>query len=141
MKKSVEELMKPRYKVVADYPGMPFLSDQIIEREGTNGTDDYYHPFNNKNICLNRYPNLFKKLEWWEERKQEEMPEYVKFAADGMVKRITHWDMETSSPWFMYLEGDNRPYSPGGLSLENTHWLPATEEEYNNYISSHFVNV
>lgn len=132
-KPSVEELLKPRYRVIADYPGSAFQIDQIIVPELVNER----HEFPSGVILkLTAFPHLFRKLEWWEDRKPEEMPEYVEYAENGMVAKVHHFDLETTSPWFMYLEGGVHPYCPGGSALENTHWIPATHDEYLAYINS-----
>lgn len=112
--------MIPRFEVKELYPFSPYKVGDIITT-GVNST--LYRMFK-------QFPNVFSEKEWWERMEESEMPRYVKYASDGVAKKVTQWDMETSSPWFMYIEGDGRPYCPGGSSLENTHWLPATEAEY-----------
>jgi hypothetical protein len=73
---SNEELLKPRYKVIADFPYNTFGEvGSILDRDwGWNGDDE-----NGFKHHISHYPHLFKKLQWWEERKQEGMPEYVKW--------------------------------------------------------------
>jgi hypothetical protein len=65
-----EMLLKPRWKVIAEWPGMEIFSvgditDLHVVHVGSLG----YRP--------DGFPHLFKKLEWWEERKPKEMPEYI----------------------------------------------------------------
>jgi hypothetical protein len=101
---TTEELMKPRYKAIADYP----YSGRKV--------GDVFHPSDVKahSLFLDRYPHLFSKLEWWEERKTEDMPEYYKI--DGTIYK---WEREH------------------GLKccIARGHVLPATESEYNEYIN------
>lgn len=72
-----------------------------------------------------KYPHLFKRLSWWEEREESEMPEYVKNAADGIVFKV---------------EYNFRSKTPSDVKTWNNNWrmfwhslydlLPATETEY-----------
>jgi hypothetical protein len=147
-KPTIEDLLKPRYRVIALWPycdeaiGTIYSPRPVEQRLWVvmGEASGFIHP-SDKNRCTSahyeRFPHLFKKLEWWEDRKPEEMPQYVKYAENGMVAKVDRFDMETTSAWFMYLEGGIHPYCPGGSALENTHWLPATESEYNEYITSH----
>lgn len=115
-----EELMKPRYKVVMDYPGSPYNINEVIEPSGVN-----MHQY-----LLKQYPDLFKPLEWWEERKVEDMPEYIK--RKGCVYKISKWDMEKNR-----VAGYDRGYwlylAP---ATSEWHLIPATEIEYLTYINS-----
>lgn len=130
-KKSIEELLKPRYKVVALWPNTEFKVGQIV-------TDTY-------GLALkfyDNYPHLFKKLEWWEDRKPEEMPEYVKRNEDNMsslsgdplvliVKKHFHYGEDWRSgniDFFTAQNGLANGYSYSGFQ-------PATEQEYNDYIN------
>jgi len=70
--KQVEELLKPRYKVIADYP-LGRKVGTILTECGTNLIDE---PLFNVGVnstvytaaSLDKFPALFKKLEWWEDR-------------------------------------------------------------------------
>jgi hypothetical protein len=130
-----EELMKPRYKVIADYPLSRFIIGSIVE--GQKGRfDEWFFEINGKELPfdITQYPHLFKKLEWWEERKLEEMPQYVKefnsLYKIGEVIKVAEWNM-----------GDEEPNIPCFRDeTDNSFtWVrgfhPATEEEYNAYIT------
>jgi hypothetical protein len=78
-------LYLPRFKVVADYPGNEFLIGDIFTFTQTfdfepedKETEVWY---DEKNCVfmdiVQKYPHLFKKLEWWQDRKPEEMPEEI----------------------------------------------------------------
>jgi len=75
---TTEELMNPRYKVIADYPNSPFNIGEILLLKSKN----CYESNLDKQIYTDRYPekypHLFKPLAWPEERKPEDMPEYLK---------------------------------------------------------------
>lgn len=114
---SIEDLMQPRYKVVADYPDS--LSDIGTIIQENNSSKEWFD-------SLEDYPHIFKHLEWYEERKVADMPKYVK-APTGRIAKAK-FDLNGTSAYFMYLDGEIIPYSP-------IRWLPATLEEYNAYQS------
>jgi hypothetical protein len=143
--KTTHELLKPRYKVIATFPfNNYFMLNEVME---LNEFDDRGHLslheyFINKGSlsgiespvvfhesALNLYPHLFKRLEWWEDRRPDEMPEYVSANnGDGVFK--ARFDTEETSAYFMYLdERGIHPFSPTGFS-------PATREEFEAFTST-----
>lgn len=122
-----EELLIPRYKVIADFPLNSHPMGEII----VDPPDDYYYagyPMN-KSFPLSSMPHIFKKLEWWEDREEKDMPQYVKTTV-GIKNALTvakaKFDHNDSSLYFMYLDDEAIPYNPSV-------WVPATEDEYNEY--------
>lgn len=128
--KTPEELLKPRYKVIADYPGCKFKIGNILTyvreiaqtydlwRNEKTGVEIIYSGFG-------AFPHLFKKLEWWEDREPSEMPEYVKWTDTGVLcKYHNHIGA------YFYLADDNS----FGYALTNT--IPATAAEYDEYVKS-----
>jgi hypothetical protein len=90
--KKVEDLLRPRYKVIADYPNSTLSVDEIIEQiEVEEGQFLFNMGFSHN------YPHLFKKLEWWEERKESEMLKYVKNAVDGYIFELMKQSKHTPS--------------------------------------------
>lgn len=70
---SIEELLKPRFKVIADWLGNDcFIVGDIFFDDDIRRTTKKW-----KNAVFSGFPHLFKKLEWWEERKKSDMPEYA----------------------------------------------------------------
>lgn len=118
-----EELLKPRYKVIADYPESPYKIGDI-EFNGTWSDND----------SLANYPSIFRKLEWWEERDVKDMPGYLKDTGDGEVFKVREWlDYSMAVIWL----NKNKKINHTGFHQANTeHFLPATESEYNEYIKS-----
>lgn len=133
-----EELLKPRIKCVIDYPGNIFGVDKILQF--TDKADKEFS-FSEEWIFIkddvawgktffDQYPLLFKKLEWWEDIKLEDMPEFVKCvkSPDGII----------SVGQVLKCSWNNH----GGKS-EDMGWIfpytncyePATEEEYTAYIN------
>jgi len=102
--KAIDDLMKPRYKVIADYPDNEFSVGEILPDEVVSNEEDE----------ILKYPHLFKKLEWWEERRESEMPEYVKIF--DVVERFDKF----KSRWESF------------LAITKKDFTPATEVEYLN---------
>ncbi len=133
---TTEELLKPRRKVIAPYPGSPFKVGDILywHRTGESGfgNDGFYSRSSHYEIVVTLYPpgeidtmpHLFKKLEWWEERKTEDMPEYVK-THDKKVFKAHHWDETASLAW---IEDEC-------FDIYCDRCLPATEQEYQKFIN------
>jgi len=117
-KPSAEELLKPRIKVIADWPGSHFEADEIldVERYGARLISQKTGKSVN-GLKYDRYPHLFKKLDWWELRQPSEMPDYVK--REGEVRKVAGWSGCNSVVEF----GDN-------IEGATSFWLPATESEY-----------
>ncbi len=127
----IEELMKPRYKVIADWPGVAGkikAGDIIVSDGASNGYWVAGEPYQEDK--LKDYPHLFQPLQWWQDREKSEMPEYVKY--DKIIYRLTwinHW-------------GEWHPEYSAGVNYEvSAKWhfskkdfLPATETEYIEYL-------
>jgi hypothetical protein len=116
------DLLKPRYKVIAnDTSGYYSVGEIIVYFDHKYGTDYY-----------DQYPHLFRKLEWWEDMAVEDMPEYVKCIKtpdqlhfEGEVYKITkeHFNIGCAK-------------SEKGLIVLSTNcYIPATETDYTNYIN------
>ena len=117
---TVEELMKPRYKAVADYPKSIHPVGEIIQY-------DY-----DKDGTLGNWPHLFKPLEWWEDRKPEDIPKYIKSIFND--KSIIVRELIAVTPdGFKAVAKDSRK---GYRICYHDRWLPATEQEYLSYIES-----
>lgn len=127
-----EELMKPRYKVIAGYPNSPYEMGLLIT------TDEWLWVNSNLRLAdkdVDKYPHLFKKLEWWEERSVEDMPEYVK-KDNSQVYKVKEWD-DSSVVWVFV----NTKIHTGFIkecteTVIYPHYFPATKEEYEQFIVS-----
>lgn len=161
-----EELLRPRYKVVATWPCMqlePFRLGQIVTLQPHKEEDAegfIYMPYMHKpgkfmwQSFFTLFPHLFKELQWWEERKPEEMPEYVKVIREdcvndtGLYCKVYRWsvfdekislikgqygaELEGYSPLYLARTELNFPGQVYGR-LNATHLQPATCEEYQAY--------
>jgi len=114
-----EELMTPRFEVIAAFPGMDGTN---IKAVGDILTDDGIKAVLDQNgraifpIEWEKYPHLFRKLNWWEKRSIEDMPKKVISKADdkGSVYEIYKWDMERFIGWL-----DDKEYSCCSLYIFN----------------------
>jgi hypothetical protein len=128
---NVDELLKPRVKCIGDkdnhYPNSPFEVGEIIHAD-ERGEFNYYTDNGRYRIAPEAYPHLFKPLAWWEDRKESEMPEYVRNNTKeaycfGEVYKVGKWNSLLTKLYFNQDEDF--------MFVWDT--LPATEAEYINY--------
>lgn len=126
-----EELLKPRFKVINHWPNMKdFHRAQIIECsqvwnpgyfmyviEDCQGKREYLEDF------FLQYPHLFEHLDWWHERSDDQLPQYLKFIANKkkVVKLVKLYNRDM-------VDIDDNGKTTDCLDMEL--FLPATEEEY-----------
>jgi hypothetical protein len=77
----IKKLMIPRYILIADYPNNAQAVGSIISSDEAIIDPTIWCETRDK------YPNIFKKLGWWENRDINEMPDYVK-NEKGIVKKV-----------------------------------------------------
>lgn len=126
----MEDLLKPRFEIIADYPNNDFGKvGTIIDR------DWRLEGGNNSGIAkISDYPNIFRKLNWWEKREESEMPMYLKDNEKIGGGKVTYYKIEK---WNMELmlgiieNGRKEVCSILTWTPEYT-YQPATEEEYLN---------
>lgn len=146
-----EQLLTPRYKVVADYPASPYnVGDILIFWEISQGYDESKRPITldlqeehgweiQRRVDeeeFKKFPHIFKPLQWWEERKLEEMPQYIRLTRIGLVKKVEKWHTGLRCFDAMH-EGRIYPYDIETPAHElEQRYMPATESEYLTYINS-----
>lgn len=111
---TTEDLMKKRYKVIADYPYSIFKVGEVL-----SSFDQF--SYISESDCR-KYPHLFKPLEWWEDRKPEDLPEYVKNIWHKTYHKVEKWDT---------LEF----IIDGRVKKHFDNYKPATKEEFEEYES------
>ena len=94
---TAEELLIPRFEVMVDYPSNQRVVGAILE------LPDFDNDFT-KHLWVKekeRYPHIFRRLNWWEGRTEEQMPKKVMSMADDKreVFEIQGWDMEIMVGW------------------------------------------
>ena len=98
----VEELLKPRYEVIERYPNMDednLIVGTIIEFELFDEQTKQWYNHNERSNTYDAFydcfPNIFKKLNWWEKRNLEDLPKYFigKHRGDGVYTKTDAWIM------------------------------------------------
>lgn len=97
------ELLKPRFEVISEYPKSPYkIGDILVSTSFTNDNEVSFEGTNYSwskieiSECL-KFPHIFRKLNWWQYRKQEDMPKKLICKAipgDTEVMNIEYWDMD-----------------------------------------------
>jgi hypothetical protein len=168
---TTERLLLPRYEVIADFWDNPFKVGEIIEFEQESDYHDFFTgellgrdwktdflPKGNEDVtrymynmrAFTPYPHLFKKLQWWEHRKIEEMPMYLKETGmvddndnpipDWYVKVKKHFnagngEWRDNSIHIFCTEDHKDGWNKGNRSMSYSNFEPATEQEYLDYIN------
>lgn len=131
-----EELLIRRYKMIAPVPFEPAKSMYNV---GDIFTDDGKNTVRNQNgdavypVEWDKYPHLFKPFAWWEDRKPEDMPRFVKrLRNDKSIEVMRVLDPRCNMRKFGHEPNtiEHRFIYPDG-----TGYIPATLEEYNAYIN------
>lgn len=101
---TVEELLKPRYKVISKYPG----SEDWEEIDAIIELPDSRYKYCDDILCgedyFDSYPNIYERMQWWDDR--QVLPEYVKHNFTGAIvgtgnqSKITPSDILTSDGWW-----------------------------------------
>jgi hypothetical protein len=123
---TTEQLLRSRYKIISDYPGSIFEVGQIVEKHlYANGKQ--YIP--NLLQDPDNYPAIFQRLTWWQHRRPDQMPEYVKCVATpdqiiqpGDVLKVT---------WHGLIEVQGRTEDGKWIFPYTNCFEPATEADYN----------
>lgn len=121
----IDELLKPRFLCIAEYPNSPFkVGDIALKIHGT-----LYCNIETACFCgienIEKYPHLFKPLQWFENRKVEELPSYIK-SGTQVVK--PDWELIKWRDREYWRANTNEKLFGSHYKLEL--FLPATEQEY-----------
>ena len=134
---TIEELIMPRYKVIADYPNNNYydvgeIINLVVKSNGEywNGEASYY--LTEKEI--QKYPHIFRRLKWFEDRDEDIMPMYIKLIEAEGVAKVINYNVDSNTPCMVKVKA----LSVGTVNLYD--YLPATEEEYNDYIYKTFAS-
>jgi len=101
-----EELMTPRFKVIGDYPNSLFKIDEVLI-----GDERIFCDENSKRYS--DFPNIFKLLEWWEERNLEDLPKYLENLdfSYPIHKKVEEYFINNSEIYFKsYYHNNLKPY-------------------------------
>ncbi len=131
---SIDELLKNRIKVITPFPGIQNFGYKV---------DDIL-------VCSNmlfeeyaKYPHLFKKLEWWEDREEKDMPEYLK--CEGVIRKFKQiHNIESQTIQLFDNEGEieyeenvyNKLNGKGYEIYPIEYWKPSTQQDYETYLTT-----
>jgi hypothetical protein len=96
-----EDLMKPRFEIIADFPNNDFGKvGDILDRDWSEyrNNDETQEPI----WRISDFPHLFRKLNWWEHRNIEDMPKRLISKCtptSDEIFEIEEWDMERLLGW------------------------------------------
>lgn len=130
---SKEQLLIPRYKVIAYYPNSKFPIGTILTLDKYSSGKWWHEYTDDEPIHLedgdNRFPAIFKPLEWWERRSIEDLPEYLmrNTADKKVVKAELHNCDATHGLGFLDTDGRTKSYC---------NYTPATLEDYQLFITT-----
>lgn len=132
MKTTIDHLLTPRFEVIADYPGSTWKLGSIIN-------SDFAYLNHNDKGCPAQFPHLFKPLNWWEKRTEEEMPRYLKqsqyidqnknFVPDLYIRVNEHFKHKSGG----WRDHSFEIFNSNDLDSNNSTyngWEPCSEEEY-----------
>lgn len=128
-----EQLLQPRYEVIADYPNSPFKVGEVLNFKEIYPFSGFSFDIPHLGIVapeyFDKYPRLFRKLEWYEHRKPEDMPEYLIGSASDIVYKVDRYDFETNT---IYINGNCQFTYTSFIQTK----LPATAAEYEEYVNN-----
>lgn len=130
---TIEQLLQPRYRVIATYPLMPCKMGEIISFKDGKAviadTGHFYSETSAQTFAL--YPHLFELCHWSDNRLKGEFPEYVaftpKFKPEIIYKVSNVFLNSAEHVVFVECEDENDTYPPSLFQR------PATKEEYEAY--------
>jgi hypothetical protein len=139
----IEELLSARYEVIADYPQSMYEVGYVIHESMNLEGKKFF------TTEVHKYPHIFKKLDWFKDRKESEMPEYLKFVWGDKIdeiRKVKSWLYGDESESWKPIKERKLPHVINGFTYESDFdkevfprvslngWLPATKEEYNEFI-------
>jgi hypothetical protein len=112
-----EDLLKPRYKLIATYPKCQYeIGDNFIWEEKNEEQSSFE--------MFGMFPHIFKRLRWWEDRKPNEMPKFI-LHKDGGVFEVFQW--------LLTKNGESWLADTGTEYLYISDIMPVLESEYISY--------
>ncbi len=130
-----EKLIKPRYKVIANYPYTPFEIGMILipdDEDGELYSEECGYTASKSKVNINdvpNYPAVFKRLRWHEDIGTSILPQYLK-NKNGEVVEVKEWCNTPYDRGHFEIKGIENN-KPTGLAH---HWLnyeiPNTKEIY-----------
>lgn len=128
--KTVEELLRDRYKVIGPYPFSPYNIGDIItvepDRKYFIASETCRNAYSLPNTKLKDMPNIFQPLPWWSDRKVEDMPAFVK--GGGYYYKHEYCITDGKLMFNQYCNGHPIGWLP--VNKEFDFYTPVSDEEY-----------
>ena len=130
------ELMVRRFMVTGLYPNSPYAIGDILTQWGEASDGENGFVLNQKKpfhylTAPEKYPTIFREMQWYEQRKVEDMPDYVRCVSTPCpTYEPTEGNVYEVAVWWM--EDCGRTKDKVNLIMSSNCYLPATEEEYLN---------
>lgn len=158
-----EQLMRPRYKVILDYPWCPYEvgTTLMVNDDGELYSEIFGYAASKYKVVqsiADKHPCMFRAMKWWEERKLEDMPDYVRIdkkggflyngelelIKEGSIVRVGRWYLNAIEELTVVLPTKPYMHKPRIDSKKPEQFTtnifypehgmsPATEEEYMEY--------
>lgn len=127
---TVEQLMQPRVILTNWYPGCQFEVGEVLQLKTIHALDYgavYSNGIRFENAdAVEKSPANFRPLQWWENRKPEDMPQYVKSEHSAYATKSIDWQFTVF--WTFKNSGGGNEMVQG--------FAQATEQEYTDYLAS-----
>ena len=121
------KLLEYRFKVIADYPHSKWDVGQTVVLSTTKYGEPVYEwaehdgMYSEGVLFFTEYPQIFRPMEWWEERAIEDLPDYVKY------QKLIY---KAKDKFLASVRCEAQSFDGKGLDADWGSCLPATEEEY-----------
>lgn len=133
MTRDIEHLLKPRYEVIADYPNCKFDVGVIVQFDNIYPYSGFSYAIDHEIVhteYFDKYPHIFRKLEWFEKRGINDMPKFLSHrTVSKVVVKVDRWS--TNYDTFL-----SEACEKTSNLKHSKHWLPATEQQYTYYVNS-----
>lgn len=130
MSKDIADLMKPRRRLTINFPGNIYRVGSIFTLRGGWWFNDE-HGQGIVNTEVEKCSEIFQPLSWWEDREPGEMPEYLRI--NETVYKIEWWEHYLG--WVPH-EANPKKDSQFRVAHHFDKGIPATEQEYNDFLQS-----
>ena len=135
---TIEQLLIPRYELISSVPnlygdGNLFIKGLIFELELDGKEEINVHGRIRDAAWFEKYPNIFRKMNWWENRKFSDFKclQYMKYMSltFSEYRYITVMRLEKKKKY-----GKIQLLANDYIEITDGHYFPVTSKEYNDFI-------
>lgn len=130
---SKEELLRDRYKVIADFPGCSYEVGTVLyvdpDGELYSPIAGYSRSVTKVMQCdIEKYSANIQPLPWWSDREPEDMPEYLEWPDTGVVCKPSKY----LGNFFYLSDDDSFGYSLAHVNIATLAEYEAYQQSKNN---------